>query len=70
MKSLIFCWSISVKDLEEAPIKLIPLSDLRSLMFPLQPINLHKHRMNESVFSEATVSMWMALLDKHVNKAS
>ena len=36
----------------------------------IAPINLHKHRMTESVFSEATVSMWMALLDKHVNKAS
>ena len=73
MKSLIFSWSISAKaflNLEEAPTKLLPLSDLRGLMFPLWPINLRKHKMNESVFSEATVSMWMALLDKHVNKAS
>ena len=54
---------------EEAPTKLVALSDLRSLMFPLQPINLRNHKMNESVFSEATVSMWMALLDMHVNKA-
>ena len=72
MKSLIFCWSISEKaflNLEEAPKKLVPLSDLRSLMFPLRPMNLHQHKMNESVFSEATGSMWMALLDKHVNKA-
>ena len=38
-------------------------------MFPLRPMNLCKHKMNESVFSEATVLMWMALLDKHVNKA-
>ena len=73
MKSLIFCWSISAKaflNSKEAPTKLLPLSDLRSLMFPLRPINLRKHKMNESLFIEATVSMWMALLDKHVNKAS
>ena len=38
-------------------------------MFPRRPINLHKHKMNESEFSEATVSMWMALLDKYLNKA-
>ena len=38
MKSLIFSWSISAKaflNLEEAPTKLLPLSDLRGLMFPL-----------------------------------
>ena len=72
MKSLIFCWSIFAKVFlksEEAPTKLLPLSDLRSLMFPLRPINLRKHKMNESVFSEAAVSMWMALRDKHVDKA-
>ena len=54
MKLLILCWSISVKaflNSEEAPTKLLPLSDLRSLMFPLQPIKLHKCKMNESVFS-------------------
>ena len=37
MKSLILCWFISVKAFlssEEAPTKLLPLSDLRSLMFP------------------------------------
>ena len=54
---------------EEAPTNLLILSDLRSLMFPLRPIYLRNHKMNESVFSEATVSMWMALLDRHVNKA-
>ena len=72
MKSLIFCWSISVKaslNSEEVPTKLLPLSDLRSLMFPLRPINLRKRKMNESVFSEATVSMWMALLDKYMDEA-
>ena len=72
MKSLIFCWSISAKaflNSEEAPTNLLPLSDLKSLMFPLWPTNLHKHRINESVLNEVTVSMWMALLDKHVNKA-
>ena len=38
MKSLIFSWSISAKaflNLEEAPTKLLPLSDLGGLMFPL-----------------------------------
>ena len=72
MKSLIFCWSISAKaflNSEEAPTKLLPLPDLRTL-FPLQPINLCKHKMNESVFREATVSVWMDLLDKYVNKAT
>ena len=72
MKSLIFCWFISAKaflNSEEAPTKLLPLSDLRSLMFLLRPINLLKHKMNKSVFSEATVSLWMALLHKYVNKA-
>ena len=53
---------------EEAPTNLLILSDLRSLMFPLRPIYLRNHKMNESVFSEATVSVWMALLDRHVNK--
>ena len=38
-------------------------------MFPRRPINLRKHKMNESEFSEATVSMLIALLDKHLNKA-
>ena len=41
MKSFISCWSISAKALlnsEGAPTKLLPLSDLKSLMFPLQPI--------------------------------
>ena len=47
-----------------------PFSDIRSLIFPLQPTNLGKHRMNESIFSEVTVSVWMALLDNHVNKAT
>ena len=68
---MILCWSISAKaflNSEGAPTKLLPLSDLRSLMFPLQITNLHKHKMNESIFSELTVSIWMALLDKHVNK--
>ena len=72
IKSLILCWSISAKaflNSEEAPTKLLPLSDLKSLMFPLRPTNLRKHKMNESVFSEVTVSVWMALLDKHANKA-
>ena len=54
---------------EKTPTKLILLFDLRSLMFPLRPINLRKHKINESLLIEATVSMWMALLDKHVNKA-
>ena len=38
MKSLIFWWPISSKDFlnsEEAPTKLLQLSDLRSLIFPL-----------------------------------
>ena len=39
-------------------------------MFPLRPTNLRKHKMNESLFVEVTVSMWVALLDKHVSKAS
>ena len=71
MKSLILCWSISAKallNLEEAPTKLLPLSDVRSLMFPLRPTNLHKHKMIECVFSKNTLSVWIALLDKHVNK--
>ena len=42
--------------------KIMSLSDLRSLMFPLQPINLHKHKMSKSIFWEVTVSVLMALL--------
>ena len=41
-----------------------------NLMFPLQPANLGKHQMNESIFGEVTVSIWMALLDNHMNIAT
>ena len=54
---------------EEAPTKLLSLSDFRSPMFPLRLTNLRKHKINDAVFSEVTVSMWVALLDNYVNKA-
>ena len=36
----------------EAPTKLVPLSDLISLIFPLQPINLRKHIRKQSLLRE------------------
>ena len=47
---LVLSWSISAKAFlisEEAPTKILPLSDLRSLMVLLRPTNLRKHKMNE-----------------------
>ena len=41
----------------KAPTKLVPLSDLISLTFPLQSINLHKHIRKQSVLREFAASI-------------
>ena len=67
---LIFWWFISVKDLvssAEGPTKLVPLSDLISLTFPLWPVNLGKHIRKQKVLKEFVALVWVAWLDRRVS---
>ena len=66
MNWLAFWWFISVNVLfnsAEAPTKWVLLSDMISLTLPIQPINLCKHVIKQSVLREFAASVWMARLD-------
>ena len=70
-KCLILGWLYSWNALLSSfsvPTKLVPLSLLMLLILPLLAIILRSAIINESVFIAATISMWTALLTRHVNK--
>ena len=69
-KSNLTCWSTSFNAWPSslaAPTKLLPLSDLMNLTFPLQAMNLHNASMNELVSIKFPTSIWIALLLRQVN---
>ena len=51
------------------PTKLLPLPLLMLLILPLPAIILRSASINESASIVASISMWAALLTRHVNKA-